>query len=61
MVTAVGKDVADFAVGDEVLGTVATGSGGFAEHTVLPAAGTAKKPAAVETGHARGKVVIQVR
>lgn len=44
IVTAVGEGVADFAVGDEVLGPVAPGYGGFAEDTVLDAASTVAKP-----------------
>ncbi|MGO1173686.1 MAG: alcohol dehydrogenase catalytic domain-containing protein, partial [Actinomycetaceae bacterium] len=44
IVTAVGEGVADFAVGDEVLGPVAPGYGGFAEDTVLDTASTVAKP-----------------
>jgi NADPH2:quinone reductase len=44
VVREVGKDVDGFAVNDEVFGTVATGSGGYAEYTVLPADAAAKKP-----------------
>ncbi|WP_197379407.1 NADP-dependent oxidoreductase [Mycolicibacterium mengxianglii] len=44
VVREVGKDVEGFAVNDEVFGTVATGSGGYAEYTVLPAEAAAKKP-----------------
>src|SRR3954454_19898586 len=44
VVEQVGKDVEGFAVGDEVLGSVAPGSGGFAEYTVLSADRTVKKP-----------------
>lgn len=44
VVREVGKDVDGFAVNDEVFGTVATGSGGYAEYTVLPAEAAAKKP-----------------
>lgn len=47
VVRAVGQDVDSFAVGDEVLGVVAPGSGGFAELAVLTAATAAKKPAQV--------------
>ena len=34
MVRAVGQDVTGFAVGDEVFGSVAPGSGGYAEYTL---------------------------
>jgi NADPH:quinone reductase-like Zn-dependent oxidoreductase len=44
VVEQVGQDVDGFAPGDEVFGAVATGSGAFAEHAVLTAAGSAKKP-----------------
>lgn len=44
VVTAVGDGVADFTVGDEVLGSPARGLGAFAEHTVLDAAQTVAKP-----------------
>lgn len=44
VVREVGKDVDGFQVNDEVFGTVAPGSGGYAEFTVLPANATAKKP-----------------
>ena len=44
VVTAVGDEVEDFAVGDEVLGTPARGMGAFAEHTVLDASQTVAKP-----------------
>lgn len=44
IVTAVGSDVQDFAVGDEVLGTAAKGHGTFAQHTVLSARQTVVKP-----------------
>ena len=40
----VGRDVDGFAVGDEVLGVVAPGSGGYAEHTLVTASSAAKKP-----------------
>lgn len=43
-VTAVGEGVADFAIGDEVLGPVAPGYGGFAEDTLLDAASSVAKP-----------------
>lgn len=44
IVTAVGPDVAGFAVGDEVLGLLARGEGGFADHALLSAASTVTKP-----------------
>ncbi|WP_277454297.1 NADP-dependent oxidoreductase [Janibacter sp. DB-40] len=44
IVTAVGPDVAGFAVGDEVLGLLARGEGGFADHALLAAASTVTKP-----------------
>lgn len=44
VVTAVGADVADVTVGDEVLGLVAHGEGGFADHTLLDAADVVAKP-----------------
>ena len=44
VVRGVGQDVAGFAVGDEVFGRVATGSGGYAEFTLLTAAESAHKP-----------------
>lgn len=47
VVEELGQDVDGFAVGDEVFGVVATGSGGYAEHTLLTAAVSAKKPTAV--------------
>ena len=47
VVREVGKDVAGFSVNDEVFGTVAPGSGGYAEYTVLPAEAAAKKPVQV--------------
>lgn len=47
VVRAVGQDVDSFAVGDEVLGVVAPGSGGLAELAVLTAATAVKKPAQV--------------
>ena len=47
VVKAVGQDVDHFSVGDEVLGVVAPGSGGFAELAVLTAATAVKKPVQV--------------
>lgn len=47
VVAEVGGDVEGFAVGDEVFGPVASGHGGYAEFSVLPAAGSAHKPVAV--------------
>lgn len=44
VVSAVGPDVAGFAVGDEVLGLLARGEGGFADHALLSAASTVTKP-----------------
>ncbi|MGW9827958.1 NADPH:quinone reductase-like Zn-dependent oxidoreductase [Brevibacterium pityocampae] len=44
VVTAIGEGVEGFAVGDEVLGAVASGHGGLAEHTILDAANTVAKP-----------------
>lgn len=44
VVTAVGEGVEGFVVGDEVLGLVAPGHGGLAEHTVLLADQTVVKP-----------------
>jgi len=44
VVEAVGQDVDGFAVGDEVFGYTAPGSGGYAEFTLLTAAQAAKKP-----------------
>jgi NADPH:quinone reductase-like Zn-dependent oxidoreductase len=45
VVEAVGQDVDGFAVGDEVFGSTAPGSGGYAEQALLSAAVTARKPA----------------
>jgi NADPH:quinone reductase-like Zn-dependent oxidoreductase len=47
VVEQVGKDVEDFAVGDEILGSTAPGSGGYAEFTLVTASTAAKKPTAV--------------
>lgn len=44
VVAEVGDGVEDFAVGDEVLGLVAPGQGGMAEHTLLRASTTVAKP-----------------
>lgn len=44
IVTVIGDDVEDFAVGDEVLGLAAKGHGTFAQHTVLNANQTVAKP-----------------
>ncbi|SFI31320.1 MULTISPECIES: NADP-dependent oxidoreductase [Microbacterium] len=44
VVTQVGEGIEDFAVGDEVLGLVAPGQGGMAEHTLLRASTTVAKP-----------------
>lgn len=45
VVVATGPEVNDFAVGDEVLGLVAPGQGGFADHALLRAADAVRKPA----------------
>jgi NADPH2:quinone reductase len=47
VVEEVGQDVEGFAVGDEVFGVTAPTSGGYAEYTLLTAAGSAKKPVKV--------------
>ncbi len=47
VVEQVGQDVDGFDPGDEVFGTVAPGSGAFAEHALLTGTGTAKKPVKV--------------
>lgn len=44
VVTSVGTGVQDFSVGDEVLGPVAHGEGGFADHVLLEAAQSVEKP-----------------
>lgn len=44
VVEEVGQDVDGFAVHDEVFGNVATGSGGYAEYTLLTAGSSAIKP-----------------
>lgn len=44
VVRAVGRDVEGFAVGDEVFGRAASGSGTWSEYTLLAADGTAHKP-----------------
>ncbi len=44
VVRGVGQDVEGFAVGDEVFGATAPGSGGYAEFTLLTAEGTSHKP-----------------
>jgi NADPH2:quinone reductase len=44
VVRAVGQDVDGFAVGDEVFGSVAPGSGTWAQYTLLTANGSAHKP-----------------
>ncbi len=44
VVREVGKDVEGFAVNDEVFGSVAPGSGGYAEYTLVPASAAAHKP-----------------
>lgn len=47
VVVEAGQDVDGFAPGDEVFGTVAPGSGGFAEQAVLSSGSAAKKPVKV--------------
>ncbi len=47
VVLAVGSDVEGFAVGDEVMGKAAPGHGSYAEHAVLLAESTTRKPAQV--------------
>jgi NADPH:quinone reductase-like Zn-dependent oxidoreductase len=44
VVREVGKDVDGFAVNDEIFGSVAPGSGGYAEYTLVPAVAAAHKP-----------------
>jgi NADPH:quinone reductase-like Zn-dependent oxidoreductase len=44
VVREVGKDVDGFAVNDEVFGSVAPGSGGYAEYTLVTANAAARKP-----------------
>ena len=44
IVTAVGPDVEEYAVGDEVLGSVAPGEGGFADHALLRVGDAQPKP-----------------
>lgn len=57
VVREVGQDVEGFAVGDEVFGAVATGSGGFAEHALVTAAAAARKPVHVSFTDAATLVV----
>ena len=47
VVRGVGQDVEGFSLGDEVFGMTATGSGGYAEYTLLAAGVSAPKPANV--------------
>lgn len=47
VVTALGEGVDEFAVGDAVLGPVPLGKGGIAEHAVMKASSTVRKPAGV--------------
>ncbi len=47
VVRGVGKDVHGFAENDEVFGSVAPGSGGYAEYTLVTASAAAHKPAQV--------------
>lgn len=44
IVTAVGDGIQGFSVGDEILGPVAPGHGGFAEHTIVQATDAVAKP-----------------
>ncbi len=44
VVEQVGQDVEAFSVHDEILGTVAPGSGGYAEYTLVTAGGATRKP-----------------
>jgi NADPH:quinone reductase-like Zn-dependent oxidoreductase len=44
IVSAIGNGVDGFAVGDEILGAVAPGHGGFAEHTIVKATEAVAKP-----------------
>lgn len=44
VVREVGKDVDGFAVNDEIFGSVAPGSGGYAEYTLVTASAAAPKP-----------------
>jgi NADPH:quinone reductase-like Zn-dependent oxidoreductase len=47
LVREVGQDVEGFAVNDQIFGTVAPGSGGYAEYTLVTASAAAHKPAQV--------------
>jgi NADPH:quinone reductase-like Zn-dependent oxidoreductase len=60
VVEEVGKDVEGFSVGDEVLGTTAPGSGGFAEYTLLTADTATKKPVHVSFADAAGLAIAGV-
>ncbi len=54
VVRQVGQDVDGFAVGDEMFGSVAPGSGGYAEYTLVTACAAAHKPPQVsftDAGH----------
>lgn len=57
VVRAIGQDVEGFAVGDEVFGTVAPGSGGYAEYTLVTAHAAAHKPPQVSFSDAATLVV----
>jgi NADPH:quinone reductase-like Zn-dependent oxidoreductase len=57
VVRAVGQDVDGFAVGDEVFGAVAPGSGGYAEFALTTAESTAAKPPQVSFTDAATLVV----
>lgn len=52
IVTAIGEGVHDFAVGDAILGPVAPGHGGFAEHTAVRAAAVVAKPEEISFANA---------
>lgn len=52
VVRQVGQDVVGFAVGDEVFGSVAPGSGGYAEFALTSSAATSHKPVHVSFANA---------
>ncbi len=57
VVRQVGQDVDGFAVGDEMFGSVAPGSGGYAEYTLVTACAAAHKPPQVSFTDAATLVV----